>query len=153
MYYVSNTDGATVSVPYTLTGTFTAGNVVTTELSDANGSFTSPVSIGTATSVASGTITATIPASTATGTGYRIRVKTNTPALTAAANTSDISITLVSNSVAPSAIQNIAANVNGTLLTLTETPAATAREWKYSTVKRKWIPKFCPNSNRNYLHA
>lgn len=143
-YYVSASNGASVSVPYTLTGTFTAGNVVTAELSDANGSFASPVSIGTATSVASGTIMATIPAGTATGTGYRIRVKTNTPALTATANTSNISITLVSNAVAPSATQNIAANVNGTLLTVTETPSATSREWKYSTVSGSGYQSFAP---------
>jgi hypothetical protein len=148
-YYVSAATGASVSVPYTLTGTFTAGNVVTAELSDANGSFTSPVNIGTATSVASGIINATIPAGTATGTGYRIRVKTNTPALTAADNTSNISITLVSNSVAPSATQNIAANVNGNLLTLTETPAATAREWKFSTVSGSGYQNFTPTQTGN----
>lgn len=143
-YYVSATTGASVSVPYTITGTFTAGNVVTAELSDASGSFALPVNIGTATSVASGTITATIPAGTATGTGYRIRVKTNTPALTAAANTSNISITLVSNAIAPSTTQNIAANVNGTLLTVTETPSATSREWKYSTVSGSGYQSFAP---------
>ena len=37
-------------------------------------------------------------------------------------------------SIAPSSIQNILTNVNGTLLTATELPAnASSREWKYST--------------------
>ena len=42
--------GASVSVPFTITGTFTAGNVFTAQLSDASGSFASPVAIGTLTS-------------------------------------------------------------------------------------------------------
>lgn len=141
-YFVSATTGTTVSVPYTLTGTFTAGNTVTAELSDASGSFASPVTIGSAVSTASGTINATIPAGTATGSGYRIRVKTNTPALTAAANTSNISITLVSNSVTPSTAQTIGAGTDGSALTAVETPAAVTREWKFSTTSGSGYQSF-----------
>jgi uncharacterized protein YjdB len=84
--------GATVGVPYTITGTFTAGNIYTAQLSDASGSFTSPVDIGTLASVAAGTITATIPSAAAAGTGYRIRVISNTPADTGTINSSDLTI-------------------------------------------------------------
>ena len=61
--------GAAVSVGFTsnttLSGTYTA------QLSDASGSFASPVAIGTGTA---SPISATIPGGTAAGTGYRIRV-------------------------------------------------------------------------------
>jgi hypothetical protein len=141
-YYVSSTTGAAVNVPFTLSGAFNGGNTVTAQLSDASGSFVSPVTIGSLSTTTSGTINATIPANTPTGTGYRIRVISSNPALTAANNGSNISITLVGNSVAPSTTQNLAANTNGTLLAVTETPAATSREWKYSTTSGSGYTSF-----------
>ncbi len=133
-YYVSATDSTPISVPFTLTGTVDSNNVVTAQLSDASGSFASPVNIGTLTTMSSGTISGYIHAGTATGTGYRVRVVSNGPVLTAANNGSNITIDLVSNSVAPSTTQSIAANTNGTLLTVTEAPvAATSRQWEYAT--------------------
>lgn len=132
-YYVSASQGTPISVPFTMTGTFAAGNTVTAQLSDASGSFASPVTIGSVTATASGTIAATIPAGTATGTGYRVRVVSSSPAITAANNGSNITIYLISNSVTPSTAQTIPANTNGTTLTVTESPAATSREWKYAT--------------------
>ncbi|HLP20241.1 MAG TPA: PCMD domain-containing protein, partial [Chitinophagales bacterium] len=134
-YYVSATQGASVTVPFTLTGTFTAGNTVTAELSDAGGSFASPTAIGSIAATASGSITATIPAGTATGAGYRIRVKTSTPAITATINNgSNISITLVTTSVSPSNAENIGVNTAGTNRTVTETAGFVSREWKYATI-------------------
>lgn len=131
-YYVSAAAGATVSVPFTLSGTFNAGNTVTAQLSNAAGSFASPVNIGSVTATASGTITATIPSGTASGSGYRVRVVSSNPALTAADNGTDISVVLVNNSIAPATTQTIAAGVNGNMLTVTETAGATSREWKYA---------------------
>ncbi|PQJ10519.1 hypothetical protein CJD36_011120 [Flavipsychrobacter stenotrophus] len=66
--------GASINVPFTATGTFAAGNIFTAQLSDAAGSFASPLNIGTLTSTTSGTIMANIPASATGGSGYRIRV-------------------------------------------------------------------------------
>lgn len=132
-YYVSAANTSSISVPFTLTGTVDSSNVVTAQLSDANGSFASPVNIGTLTTMTSGTIAGTIPAGTATGTGYRVRVISNGPALTAADNGSDITIYLVSTSVTPSTTQTIAANTNGYPIAVTEAPAATSRQWEYST--------------------
>ncbi len=132
-YYISASQGTAISVPFTMTGTFAAGNTVTAQLSDASGSFASPVTIGSVTATASGTIAATIPAGTATGTGYRVRVVSSSPAITAANNGSNITIYLITNSIAPSASQTVPANTNGTTLTVTESPAATSREWKYAT--------------------
>jgi PKD repeat protein len=85
--------GQTVNVPFTATGNYGAGNVFTAQLSNASGSFASPVNIGTLSSSTSGTIVATIPAGMASGTGYRIRVVSSDPATTGDQNTSNITIT------------------------------------------------------------
>ena len=77
--------GGTFLVPYTVypsTSAFTAGNVFTVQLSNAAGSFATPVSIGSLLATGSGTVTCTIPALTATGTGYRIRIVASTPSFT-----------------------------------------------------------------------
>jgi hypothetical protein len=84
--------GASVSVPFSITGTFLSGNVFTAQLSDASGSFTSPVSIGTLTSTTGGTINAVIPSGQAAGTGYRIRVVSSNPVVTGSDNGSDIQV-------------------------------------------------------------
>jgi hypothetical protein len=80
--------GSEISVPYAALGTYTAGNVFTVQLSDASGSFASPVSIGTLSSTSgSGTITAIIPAGTAAGSGYKIRVVSSAPSTIGTENT------------------------------------------------------------------
>ena len=56
--------GTNISVPYTIVGTYGQSNIFTAQLSDANGSFSSPVDIGSLLAVGSSTITATIPANT-----------------------------------------------------------------------------------------
>lgn len=72
--------GATATLPFSSTGTFTAGNVYTAQLSDAAGSFASPVSLGTFPSTANlGNISLTIPANTPTGAGYMIQIVSNAP--------------------------------------------------------------------------
>lgn len=82
---------ATVNVPFTSTGTFTAGNTYTAQLSNSVGSFAAPVTIGTLASTAnSGTISCIIPCNTASGTLYRIRVISSTPSVTGSNNTVDI---------------------------------------------------------------
>jgi len=73
--------GDNISVAYTRTGTFNAGNVFTAQLSDAAGSFAAPVNIGTIISTNSGTIAATIPLATPLGTNYRIRIISSDPAV------------------------------------------------------------------------
>lgn len=81
------------TVDYTITGTFTAGNVFTAELSDATGSFASPVSIGSVTSTTAGTINATMPNLMTTGALYRVRVVASTPAVTGTDNGTDLTVT------------------------------------------------------------
>ncbi len=85
--------GNNISVNFTSTGTFNAGNVYTLQMSDASGSFASPVTIGTLNSTAnSGTITGTIPGGTAPGTGYRFRVISSNPAVIGSDNGQNITI-------------------------------------------------------------
>ncbi len=78
--------GAQTTVSYTalnLPPAFASGNVFTAQLSNASGSFTSPVNIGTLTSTsATGNISATIPLKHFCETGYRIRVTGRNPAVT-----------------------------------------------------------------------
>ncbi len=96
--------GSSRFVSFTVTGSpFPSGNVVTAQLSDAAGSFTTPVSIGSGnfTGQGSGSLVATIPANTLVGSGYRIRLVASNPA------------TVISNN-------------NGSNLALIAPPAATA---------------------------
>lgn len=57
---------------------FPAGNVLTAELSDGNGSFDTPVSLG---EIALGTTDVVLPVELSTGARYRIRVTSSKPAL------------------------------------------------------------------------
>jgi hypothetical protein len=82
--------GATLSVPYTLSGIYNAVNVFTAQLSDASGSFASPVTIGSVAGTTAGSISATIPAGTPPGTGYRIRVVSSSPVIVAPNNGTDL---------------------------------------------------------------
>ncbi|MBP7167730.1 MAG: hypothetical protein KBB64_08715 [Bacteroidia bacterium] len=79
-FCITNDTGTIANVPFTLGGTPNPGNIYTAQLSNASGSFATPVNIGTLSSVAStGTISAIIPAGTPSGTGYRIRVICSDP--------------------------------------------------------------------------
>lgn len=85
---VSNTQSATISVPFTTLGTFNAGNTFSVELSNSTGGFGGNI-IGTGTS---SPIYATIPAGTNSGTGYRVRVISNDPSTQGTDNGSNIEI-------------------------------------------------------------
>lgn len=144
-YNISSAVGASITVPFTTTGIFVPGNVFTAQLSDASGSFATPINLGTLTSRTAGTITGSIPAGTPSGTGYRVRVISSTPYQTATPNVSNITINLVSNSIAPTAAQTIAAGTNGTALTVTEAVAADSRVWKFSTTSGGPYNNFTPS--------
>ena len=112
-FCITSSSGAAISVPFTSTGVFNPGNVYTVQLSDASGSFSSPLEIGTLASVAtSGNITATIPAGTLDGTGYRTRVISSDPYVTGSTSASLLSVFLntpeISNLSAGTANNNVA---------------------------------------------
>ncbi|MFN4123456.1 MAG: GEVED domain-containing protein [Flavobacteriales bacterium] len=111
-----------VQIPFSLQGTFNAGNVFTAQLSDANGNFTTPVNIGTLSGTSAGTINATIPQGTAAGAGYRIRIVSSDPQITGTDNGANITINTLpvltitsvsANSVCAGGSVSIAANAGG----------------------------------------
>lgn len=69
-----------------------SANVYSVQLSDAAGSFSSPVVVGTRTGIVPAAITCTLPPGTPTGTGYRLRMTANSPASTGPDNGSNISV-------------------------------------------------------------
>lgn len=87
--------GASVTVPYTASQAFNAGNIFTVQLSDASGSFSNPVNIGTVTATGSGSVQATIPALQTPGNAYRVRVIASSPAITGTDNGTNIKIEAV----------------------------------------------------------
>jgi hypothetical protein len=82
-FTVDCSNGVNGSIAFTSTGTFNAGNVYTAQLSDASGSFASPLSIGTVTSVLNlDNINFTIPSGTVSSALYRIRIVSSNPVIT-----------------------------------------------------------------------
>jgi hypothetical protein len=73
--------GTQFNLPFTASGTYASGNQFKLQLSNASGSFSSPLVIGTLTGTASGSISATIPASVATG-NYKLRIVSTSPVVT-----------------------------------------------------------------------
>ncbi|MBK8658171.1 MAG: T9SS type A sorting domain-containing protein [Bacteroidetes bacterium] len=63
-----------------------------------------------------------------------MRLVTSTPALTSTANSADLTIVNVSSSIAPTTVQNILSNTNGTPLAVTESNGSVGRNWKYSNI-------------------
>lgn len=90
--------GNSLSISYSAAN-FNTGNVFTAQLSDAAGSFASPVNIGSINTTSSGSINAIIPSNTVPGNGYRIRVVASLPFTVTADNAADLSIV---SSVTPS---------------------------------------------------
>lgn len=84
--------GANITIPFTVVDIFGSGNVFSAELSDASGNFTSPVTIGTLNGNISANIQGIIPLNTITGMGYRIRVKSSTPAVISSPNATNLTI-------------------------------------------------------------
>ena len=135
-FCVSGSTGASVSVPFTSVGTFNAGNIYTAQLSNAAGSFASPVSIGTVTSTTnSGTITATIPAGTVAGTGYRIRVVSSNPVVTGSNNTIDLTVQVpAAITTQPSTtVQNLCQGSAATALSVVATGTTLTYQWYSNT--------------------
>lgn len=126
--------GDAINVPFTISGTFNAGNTYTAQLSDASGSFANPVSLGTLTGTAAGTVNGTIPANTPFGTGYRVRIISSNPADTSTNN----SVAITVNDRKPVSV-SISANPAGSIcsgsnVTFTATPvnggSTPAYQWK-----------------------
>ena len=83
-----------LTVSFVSSDPVSAGNVYTVEMSNANGSFVSPVVIGSINSVLiKNSIQALIPASLAPGMGYKIRIRSSNPQKTGKAYVLNLSVT------------------------------------------------------------
>ncbi len=85
-------EGSTLNVPFVLHGNVQSNNVFKVELSDAQGSFLSPVVLGSFAGTASATYPVTIPNGVTWSTQYRVRVTASTPATIGSDNGENISI-------------------------------------------------------------
>lgn len=126
--------GSTFSLPYTAID-IGGGNTFTAQLSDATGSFASPVSIGTlAGNASTGTINVTIPSNTTAGTAYRIRVVSSSPGKIGADN--GVDITVATPSVAATAASctapfNEICLGNNTTLSFTDGSLGSGATWNW----------------------
>ncbi|HMJ70737.1 MAG TPA: T9SS type A sorting domain-containing protein [Cyclobacteriaceae bacterium] len=113
---------------------FTTGNILTAELSDASGNFSSPALIGTlASTTATGLINITFPAN-ASGTGYRIRIVSSHPAVTGSDNGSNLTInqpTVTSVSVAITGGTNILCDTHDATFNATPTGGGTSPAYQW----------------------
>ncbi|MGB0390609.1 MAG: T9SS type A sorting domain-containing protein [Salibacteraceae bacterium] len=95
-------DNSNVSINFTINSlTFNSGNVFTAQLSDANGSFSSPTTLGSVTSTTAATIAGVIPANTPAGGKYRIRVVSSNPVQTGNDNGTNITINVPTVNLGP----------------------------------------------------
>jgi|GEM_PF-1683197 len=93
--------GQTFPLVYNTNFRFQNNNTFTAQLSNASGSFASPVNIGSHADTTGDTIWCTIPANTAAGNGYRVRIVSSGPADTSLDNQVDIRV-----KAAPTAFSN-----------------------------------------------
>ncbi|TAH24414.1 MAG: T9SS C-terminal target domain-containing protein [Cytophagales bacterium] len=84
--------GGSYSLSYTVNKKYTQGNVFKAYLSNGVGEFVSTTPIGISSSDTSGSILITIPANTPRNFGYRIRIESDSPISTSAANDGFIEI-------------------------------------------------------------
>ncbi|MDX2197125.1 MAG: LamG-like jellyroll fold domain-containing protein [Cytophagales bacterium] len=71
--------GQVLTVPFMATAVYSSINQFTAQLSDDNGSFSTPTNIGSIISQTSGSVPVTIPGLAVQGTKYRIRIISNNP--------------------------------------------------------------------------
>ncbi len=104
--------GDTINIQYVVNTPFNSGNVFTLQLSNASGSFSTPVNIGTLTSTTSGTITGTIPVGTTPGTGYRLRIVASNPSRTSDPTVSNMTIGIRPTNLVASSNWNVCQNTD-----------------------------------------
>ncbi|MBS1781356.1 MAG: T9SS type A sorting domain-containing protein [Bacteroidetes bacterium] len=120
--------GDTLRLKYSVNTAFNSGNVFTAQLSDASGSFASPVTIGSKTATTGDTIICVIPKTMAAGTGYRVRIVAGSPARISYDDGSDIRI-----KAAPAAI-NASSNTpvcEADTIRLTGSTASSGVSWQW----------------------
>ncbi|MBI3521137.1 MAG: T9SS type A sorting domain-containing protein [Bacteroidetes bacterium] len=124
--------GNSLTVPYTINGICNSGNIFTAQLSDAAGSFVSPVSIGTISATSSGTISATIPSTVAYGTNYRIRVIASNPSQKGERSNSNILINKAPSVLSQPTNKTACINAN-TSFTSSVSSNTTSLQWYFNS--------------------
>ncbi len=124
--------GNTLTIPYSINGTCNTGNIFTAQLSDASGSFTSPISIGTISATSSGTITATVPSTVAYGTNYRVRVVSSNPIQKGERNNSNILINNAPSVLSSPSSKTVCINAN-TSFTSAVSSNSTTVQWYFNS--------------------
>lgn len=143
--------GENVDVPFTISGTFLAGNVFTAQLSDATGSFSAPTSIGTLSGTTAGTISCSIPVGTPPGTGYRIRVQSSNPAVTGTDNGSDITVNQLA--VAGTTTVSMDSICPGTAVIVSVNGHVGSIDWMESPDGSSWGPSSLTNATETVFPA
>lgn len=136
-------DVASGSVDFTSTGVFNAGNTYTVQLSDAAGSFATPVNIGSITSVNNlGNIPININAPLASAAGYKIRIVSSNPIAPSAASSA---FTITQNGYcATSATDYFRSATTGAWANLST--------WESSNDSTNWIPAtLIPGSTASHV--
>ena len=119
----------TFPLVYTTNFRFQNNNTFTAQLSNASGSFASPVNIGSHADTTGDTIWCTIPANTAAGNGYRLRIVSSGPADTSLDNQVDIRV-----KAAPAAFSNSSNSpvCTGTTLQLNGNSSSSGVSWAWT---------------------
>lgn len=138
-----------IDVPFTVTGTVTAGNVYTAKLSNSSGSFASPTAIGTLTSTSTGSLNifAMIPNGTPAGNGYRVRVDASSPATIGTDNGTNL-VFDVKPVVSVNSVPANATICSGSSASLT---ASGANTYAWSTGATSATVTVSPTSTQTYL--
>src|SRR5690606_34723634 len=84
--------GDSLHLSFGVTQAFNSNNVFTLQLSDANGSFSSPTNLAALTTPNGGSFHTTIPGTLVNGTGYRLRIAASSPAMSSLDSSVDITI-------------------------------------------------------------
>ncbi len=122
--------GDSLFLPYSIVPTFSGSNIFTAQLSDASGSFSSPLTIGSLSSTTAGTIACKLPQNITPGTGYRVRITSSSPARTSPDNGTDIHI-----KAGPTSVPVAGSNgplCAGATLNLTSTSAGSGVSYTWS---------------------
>ncbi|WP_276134994.1 T9SS type A sorting domain-containing protein [Polluticoccus soli] len=117
-------------VPYVAsTGLFNSGNVFTVQLSNASGSFATPINIGSKAATTGGTIKVGLPSSLTPGTGYRMRVVASNIVFASTDNGTDIAIAMTPPVKPVAASNNPVCEGNTITLSATTTSSVTGWSW------------------------
>ena len=120
-----------ISVPFSVSGNFVAGNIFTAQLSDNLGSFTNSLSIGSIAGISSGSILCRIP-SGISGNGYRIRIVSSSPVYNGNNNGSNISIHSLPNPYINGSF--IVCQASGTVVY--SVPMVSGHQYEWSQIKK-----------------